>query len=436
MAATLENVSKLERRMTVQVPIESIKEEAAKRVKHLAKTLKVPGFREGKAPISLVQQQHGQQVYDEVFANTIEQSFKEAVAEHKLRVAGLPRIEHDMTGESLEHIRYSATFEVFPDIEIGDISTIKIERPVVEITEDNVKKTVDVLIRQRATFEPVTRAAKQGDKVSLSLRSVLDGKELESTEKGQSIDLVIGEAGRVAEVDQNLIGMEPGSEKTFDITYPEGHQPEQLAGQTVKYEVNVNTVAEPHYPEVNEDFARSLGVESGDVEKMYADIKESLRQEVEKRVRAKVKENAFLALLQSTEIDLPKAAITAEIEQHMQATMDQLKNSGANMDEIKLERNMFAEQAERGLKLRLLLIDLVNKEGLLANTEQIRAMVDQFAQSYEKPEDVVRWYYADKDRLTEPATLATEENIVDWVLKHAEPVDIAVNFDDLMGRRA
>ena len=169
---------------------------------------------------------------------------------------------------------------------------------------------------------------------------------------------------------------------------------------------------------------------------MYADIKESLRQEVEKRVRAKVKENAFLALLQSTEIDLPKAAITAEIEQHMQATMDQLKNSGANMDEIKLERNMFAEQAERGLKLRLLLIDLVNKEGLLANTEQIRAMVDQFAQSYEKPEDVVRWYYADKDRLTEPATLATEENIVDWVLKHAEPVDIAVNFDDLMGRRA
>ncbi|MEQ1602477.1 MAG: trigger factor [Methylophilaceae bacterium] len=435
MSASLETTSKLERRLTVQVPLEPIKEEVAKRVAHLAKTLKVPGFREGKAPASLIQQQRGQQVYDEVFADNIEQSFKDAVAEHKLRVAGLPKIEHNFGGATAEFIEYVATFEIFPEIVIGDLSKTKVERPVVEVSDADVKKTVDVLVRQRATYEAVNRAAKLGDMVSIVLSATLDGEEIESTD-GQSIDLVLGEGGRVAEVDNNLLGTEPGSNKSFDITYPADHGSAELAGKTVKYEVTVNTVSEPHFPEIDDEFARSLGVENGSVEKMYADIKESLNQEVAKRVRARIKEQAFLALLASTEVELPQAAITAEIEQHLQKTQDDLANAGANLSEIKLERHMFAEQAERGLKLRLILIELVNKNGLLANTEQIRAAVDQFAQSYEKPEDVVRWYYADKERLTEPATLATEENVVAWVLQHAEQVDKAVDFDNLMGRRS
>jgi trigger factor len=435
MSASLETISKLERRMTVQVALDPIKTEVAKRVERLARTLTVPGFREGKAPVSLIQQQRGQQVYDEVFASSIEQSFKDAVAEHKLRVAGLPKIEHNLGGATADFIEYIATFEIFPEIEIGDLSKAKAERPVVEVTDADVKKTVDVLVRQRVVYEPVNRAAKLGDRVSITLRATLDGEEIESTE-GQSIDLVLGEGGRIADVDNNLLGAESGSEKVFDIVYPADHKPEQLAGKTVKYEVAVNSVAEPHFPEIDEEFARGLGVEDGNIDKMYADIKDSLRQEVEKRVRAKIKEQAFLALLESTEVDLPLVAINAEVEQQMQATQDNLQRSGANLAEIKLERHMFAEQAERGLKLRLILIELVNKHQLLANTEQIRAMVDQFAQSYEKPEDVVRWYYADKERLTEPATLATEENVVAWVLKHAELVDKPVEFDNLMGRRA
>lgn len=435
MSASLETTSKLERRLTVQVPLEPIKEEVAKRVAHLAKTLKVPGFREGKAPVSLIQQQRGQQVYDEVFADNIEQSFKDAVAEHKLRVAGLPKIEHNFGGATAEFIEYVATFEIFPEIIIGDLSKAKVERPLVEVGDENVKKTVDVLVRQRATYDVVNRPAKLGDMVSIVLSATLDGKEIESTD-GQSIDLVLGEGGRVADVDNNLLGAESGTQKSFEITYPADHKPEELAGKTVKYDVTINVVSEPNYPVVDDEFARSLGVESGNVDKMYADIKESLKQEVEKRVRARIKEQVFLALLGSTEVELPQAAITAEIEQHLQKTQDDLAKAGANLSEIKLERHMFAEQAERGLKLRLILIELVNKNGLLANAEQIRAAVDQFAQSYEKPEDVVRWYYADKERLTEPATLATEENVVAWVLERAELVDNVVDFDSLMGRRS
>jgi trigger factor len=432
MQATVETISNLERRMTVIVPMKPIEEEVNQRINRLARTAKLSGFRPGKVPLRLVQQQYGAQVRDEVLSSTVERTFSDAVEENKLRVAGFPNIEHKPFSETTEQFEYTATFEIFPEVVVGDLSKTKIERPVLEVGDADVKKTIDVLIKQRATFEPVKRASKKGDKVNVALKASIDGQEVESTGE-QGIDLVLGEGGRIAEFDDNLIGNKSGSTKTFEISYPADHNPEQLAGKTVSYEVTFNSVEQAKLPEVDADFARSLGVEDGDVEKMQAEIKESLTQEVGKRIRAKLKEQVFQALVEAVNLELPKTLIGVEINRLMQMTQQNLQQRGVDLSNVTLEPTMFEDQAKKSASLRLILAELVNKNELQAKPEQIRAMVDQFAQSFERPEDVVRWYYEDVKRLDEPAALATEENVVAWVLASAKVSDKKVKFDDLMG---
>lgn len=432
MQATVETISNLERRMTVSVPIKPLEEEMNQRISKLARTVKLQGFRPGKVPLKMVQQQYGAQVRDEVLSNAVERSFSEAVEENKLRVAGFPNIEHKPFGESADHFEYIATFEVFPEVALGDLKKIKIERPVLEVGDADVKKTLDVLVKQRATYEPVKRASKKGDKVNIALKAFIDGQEVESTGEG-GLDLILGEGGRVPEFDDAIIGSKAGGSKTFEIAYAADHQPEQLAGKTVSYEVTLNTVAQPKLPEIDADFARSLGVEDGDIEKMRAEIKESLGQEVSKRVTARLKEQVFSALIDAVEVELPKALVGMEIDRLMRMTQQNLQQRGMDIANIQLDPARFEDQAKRNAKLRMILAEMVSKHSLHATPDQVRAMVDQFAQSFEQPEQVVAWYYADSKRLDEPAALATEENVVKWVLEAAKVTDKKVKFDELMG---
>jgi trigger factor len=432
MSAIVETISNLERRMTVTVPMKPIEDEVNQRINHMARTAKMSGFRPGKVPLKLVEQQYGAQVRDEILSKAVERTFTDAVEENKLRVAGFPNIEHKPFAEAADQFEYVATFEVFPEIKVGDLSKTKIERPVLEVGKADVKKTIDVLVKQRAVYEPVKRAAKKGDKVNLSFKALIDGQEVESTGQ-QNIDLVLGEGGRVAEFDDNLAGGKAGSSKTFEIAYPADHKPEQLAGKTVSYEVTFNDVQQAKLPEVDAEFARSLGVDDGDVEKMRAEIKESLEQEVAKRIRAKLKEQAFKALVDTVNVELPNALLEMEINRLMQMTRQNLQQRGVDLGNVSLERSMFEEQARQTASLRLILSEVVSKNELQADAEQIRAMVDQFAQSFEDPEEVVRWYYADPKRLDEPMALATEENVVSWMLQSAKVTDKKVKFDDLMG---
>lgn len=432
MSATVETISNLGRRITVVVPMQPIIEEVNQRINRLARTAKLAGFRPGKVPRKIVEQQYGAQVRDEVLSNTVERTFTEAVEENKLRVAGFPDIQHKPFGDVVEEFEYTATFEVFPEVVVGDLAKAKIERPTLELTDADVKKTIDVLLKQRATFEPVKRASKKGDKVNVSLSASIDGQQVEST-GDQGVDLILGEGNRYPEFDDNLVGGKAGSEKTFEISYPAGHNPQQLAGKTVVYEVKFNSVEQAKLPEVDAEFARSLGVEDGDVEKMQAEIKASLGQEVDKRVKAKLKEQVFQVLLENVELELPRALIDVEINRQMEMTRRNLQQRGIDVSNVTLEPAMFEEQATRATKLRLILSEVVIKNELQANPEQVRAMVDQFGQSFERPEEVVRWYYADPKRLDEPAALATEENVVDWVLNQAKVSNKKVKFDELMG---
>ena len=431
MQATVETISNLERRMTVTVPIKPLEEEVSQRINRLARTAKLAGFRPGKVPLKIVEQQYGAQVRDEVFSGAVEKSFSDAVEQNKLRVAGFPNIEHKPFVEAAEQFEYVATFEVFPEVKVGSLAKAKIERPVLEVTEADVKKTIDVLVQQRVTFEPVKRASKKGDKVNVTLRASINGEEVESTgDKG--IDLVLGEGGRVEAFDDAMVGVKAGSDKAFDITYPEDHQPEQLAGKTVSYQVIVNSVEQPKLPKVDAEFAKALGVEDGDVEKMQAEIKDSLTQEVAKRVRSKLKEQVFQALVDNTDLELPKTLLGVETNRLMQMAQQNLQQRGVDLSTVTLEPQVFEEQAKRNASLRLILAEVVNNNGLHANADQVRGMVNVFAQSFERPEDVVRWYYDDPKRLDEPAALATEENVVTWVLESAKVTDKKVKFDDLM----
>lgn len=432
MSATVETTSKLGRKLTVSVPMQPLMDEVDQRIKRLARTAKLAGFRPGKVPLKIVEQQYGDQVRNEVFSGAVEKSFGDAVQENKLRVAGYPNIEHTNAAGEAGNFEYTATFEVFPEVVVGDLAKAKIEKPTVEIGDAEVDKTIEVLLKQRAVYEPVKVAAKKADKLNVSLRALMDGNEVERTAE-QGIDLVLGSGGRYPEFDENLTGLKAGATKSFDITYPADHQPEQLAGKTVTYEVTVNSVARPKLPEVDATFAKSLGVEDGDIAKMREEIKASLALEVDKRVKAKVKEQVFQVLVDSTEVELPTALIHLEIDRLGQMAQRNLQERGVDLSTVRLEPSMFEEQAKRGVKLRLILSELVNKENLTATADQVRAMVDQFGQSFEQPEDVVRWYYADPKRLDEPAALATEENVVEWVLKAAKVSNKKVKFDELMG---
>ena len=432
MVATVETVSPLERRMTIKVPMQSVQVEIGTRINRLARTAKLQGFRPGKVPMKMVEQMYGSQVRDEVLSGAVEKSFGDAVQENKLRVAGFPNIEHKPFIEATGEFEYIATFEVFPEVKVGDLSQLTIERSTLEIGEKDVEQTINVMREQRATYEPVKRAARKGDRVNIILNASMDGQLVEST-GDEGLDIILGAAGRVPEFDENVIGAKAGAAKVFEITYPADHNPAQLAGKTVSYDLTVNSVSQAVLPEVDTAFAKALGVETGDVEKMKSEIKESLTQEVQKRVKAKLKEQVFTALVESVDLQLPKALIGLEIDRLMQMTTQNLQQRGVDVANVQLEPEMFQEQAKRGVALRLILGELVVKNALHATAEQIRAMVDQFAVSFEQPDQVVKWYYADVKRLDEPAALATEENVVTFVTSAAKVTNKKVKFDDFMG---
>ena len=431
MVAAVETISNLERRVTIKVPLASLEGEIRQRLIQISRTAKVAGFRPGKAPVGLVNQHYGDQVRDEVYSKAVETSFSDTVEKNKLRVAGFPNIQHKPFADAATEFEYVATFEVFPDVKLGDLAKVKIEKPSLEIAEADVDKTLDVLVKQRVSYVPVKRVSKKEDRVNVSLTASIDGQQVEDT-AGKGMDLVLGEPGRMAAFDDGLVGAKAGETKTFDITYPKDHNPEQLAGKTVTYAVTFNSVAEPVLPKMDAEFAKSLGVADGDVKKMRAEVKLSLQQEAEKRLKARIKENVFQALVAETALEVPRSLVGAEINRMMQMTTQNFQQRGMAAKDIKLEPNMFTEQAKRSTTLRLILSEVVNANKLQATADQVRTIVDMFANSYEKPQELVDWYYADVKRLDEPAALATEENVVNWVLDKAKVTAKKIQFDELM----
>lgn len=435
MQATVENISNLERRMTVAMPMQPIEDEISQRLARLARTAKMAGFRPGKVPFKMVEQQYGQQVRQEVISGKVEETFSDAVHQNSLKVAGYPSIEPKPFNEGAENYEYVATFEVFPEVTIGDLSGISVDRPKLKVVEADVDKTLEVLQKQRATFESTDQAAQIGDSIAIEFTSKIDGEAVENT-NGQTLTLVLGEQGRLAGFDENLAGAKAGESRQFDLTFPADFHNASLAGKTAAYEVKLASVATPKLPKIDAEFAQALGVEDGDVQKMRAEIKESLEQEVDKRVRASVKTQVMEGLVNAVDIDLPKGLVTIETGRLMEGATENLRQRGIDPAVVNLDPSMFDVQARHNVKLRLILVELVRNNELQAKPEQVRAMVDEYAKSFEQPDEVVTWYYSDPQRLNEPAAAATEDNVVAWVLERAKVTDKKTSFDELMGQKA
>ena len=431
MATAVETLSNLERRITVKVPVEPLQQEMSSRFQRLTRTAKVPGFRPGKAPLKMIEQQYGPQVKEEVFAEAIETSFGQAIEENKLRVVGMPNIQHKPLNQVKEDFEYTATFEVFPEVTLGDFKAISIDKPEAQITDKDVNKTIDVLLKQRAQFIESKEASAKGDRLTLTLTSFINDKQVETT-GDKPIQIILGDDSRFAIFDDHLVGEKAGESKTFEVNYPEMHNPKELAGKTVQYNVNFIVVAKPKLPEVNSQFAQSLGVLDGNVDQMRDEIKQSLEQELDKRVKIKLKEQVFTQLLEVCNADLPKALINLEINRMAQSTYANLKQRGADLKQFKLEPSMFEDQAKKTCKLRLILAEIVDKNNLRASAYQIRAMVNEFALNFDDTEEAVQWFYAEPSRLEEPTALATEVNVVEWFITQCKVQNKKTTFDELM----
>jgi len=431
MATAVETLSNLERRITVKVPVEPLQQEMSSRFQRLTRTAKVPGFRPGKAPLKMIEQQYGPQVKEEVFAEAIETSFGQAIQENKLRVVGMPNIQHKPLNQVKEDFEYTATFEVFPDVTLGDFKAISIDKPDAQITDKDVNKTIDVLLKQRAQFIESKEASAKGDRLTLTLTSFINDKQVETT-GDKPIQIILGDDSRFAIFDDHLVGEKAGESKTFEVNYPETHNPKELAGKTVQYNVNFILVAKPKLPEVNSQFAQSLGVLDGNVDQMRDEIKQSLEQELDKRVKIKLKEQVFTQLLEVCNADLPKALINLEINRMAQSTYANLKQRGADLKQFKLEPAMFEDQAKKTCKLRLVLAEIVDKNNLRASADQIKAMVNEFALNFDDTEEAVQWFYAEPSRLEEPTALATEVNVVEWFITQCKVQNKKTTFDELM----
>lgn len=432
MQASLETLSTLERRLKVSVPFDQIDNEVDARLKRLQRTVKLHGFRPGKVPIKVVAQQFGAQVRQEVLGETVERTFSEAVREKNLRVAGFPRIESVPAQGAPAAFEFTATFEVFPEVSIGDPASGTIERPKVQVGDAEVDKTIEVLRKQRMTLEDVDRPADDGLVVVLDYIGRIDGEAFEGGQvEGQSV--ILGEGQLLPDFEAGVKGMRAGDTRTFDVTFPADYHGTEVAGKSASFEVKVVKVQEQRLPEVDADFARSLGIADGDLGKMREDIRANLEREVARRVQRRVKDQVLKLLLDASQFEVPKALVDAEVGRLMEGMAESLRARGMAKQAESMPRDVFEPEARRRVGIGLVLAELVKREGIKAEAEQVRQLVQDYAQSYEKPEEVIRWYYQSPDRVREVESVVLENNVVDWVLGKAQVVDKDTAFDELMG---
>ncbi len=426
--------SALERSLDLSVAIADLDKDIDQRLKRMGKNLKMPGFRPGKVPFSVVKQQYGQDAYIDALNAALEKSFTEAVKAQEMRVAGSPKIEPKKT-ESAENLEFTATFEVYPEVVVTDLQAVDIERSTLEVGEQELENTLNVLRKQRVRYEPVDRAAASGDRVTIDFLGKKDGVPFQGGE-AKDYPFVLGEGAMLADFENAVTGLKAGESKTFDMTFPEDYHAKELAGQPVSFEVTVKQVGEAILPELDADFAKSLGIADGDVNKMRAEIESNLRREVKSRLKSRIKNQVMDALLKTNPIEVPKALVEMEIDQLIQnARQDMEQRSGKKMKDFPMQREWFTDQAKRRVGLGLVLSEIVKVNQLHAKPEQIKAVVEEAAQSYEHPEEVVRWYYAQPQRLAEIEGLVIEDNVVDWALASAKVLDKAITFDELMGQQ-
>ncbi|NMM13067.1 MAG: trigger factor [Rhodoferax sp.] len=435
MAVTVETLEKLERKMTLTLPVGTIQSEVESRLKKIARTTKMDGFRPGKVPMNVVSQRYGYSVHYEVMNDKVGEAFATAANEAKLRVAGQPRITESEASPEGE-MAFDAVFEVYPEVKIGDLTTAAVEKITAEVTDSAIDKTLDILRKQRRTFAQRAQdaAAQDGDRVTVDFEGKIDG-EVFAGGKAEDFQFIVGDGQMLKEFEDATRGMKAGESKTFQLAFPAEYHGKDVAGKTADFMVTLKKIEAAHLPEVNEALAKSLGIEEATVEGLRADIKKNLEREVKFRLLARNKQAVMDALVSVAELDLPNISVQSEINRLLEGARADLKQRGIkDADKAPIPDDVFRPQAERRVRLGLVVAELVRSNELQAKTEQIKAHIEELAASYEKPADVMRWYYSDNNRLAEVEAIVIENNVTDFVLAKATISEKTVSFDELMAQ--
>ncbi|MDN4038596.1 trigger factor [Massilia sp. YIM B02443] len=441
MATAVETLGKLERRLTISFPVADVRTEVEKRLKQQAKTARAPGFRPGKVPLKMVAAQYGYQIETDVLNDKVGRAFNDAAVANELRVAGFPKIEPKQDAEE-GTLAFDATFEIYPDVTIGDLAAVEVETVATEVTDAEIDKTIDILRKQRVHYHTKGEAgehgtggdavAANGDRVTVDFVGTLDGVEFEGG-KAENYPFVLGEGRMLPEFEAATVGLKVGESKTFPLAFPEDYHGKDVAGKTAEFTITLKNLEWAHMPEVDAEFAKSLGIEDGSIEKMREDIKVNLEREVTARVKARNKEAVMDALVKSTELDVPNVMIEQDSERLAEMTRQDMAQRGMDVSKLPFPTEMFKDKAERRVRLGLILSQLVADNNLQATQEQVKAQIEDFSQSYEDPKEVLKYYFSDRRRLGEVEALVLEENVVNYVLGKAKVSTKTIAFDELMG---
>jgi trigger factor len=433
MAVHVETLDKLERRITLSLPASTIASEVESRLRRLSRTVKADGFRPGKVPMSVVSQRYGYSVHNEVLNDKVGQVFSQAVSEAKLRVAGAPTITEKAEAPEGE-VAFDATFEVYPEIKMGDLTQAEVERVSTEVTDAAVDKTIEILRKQRRTFQqrPAAEGAAEGDRVTIDFAGTVDGVPFEGG-KAEGFQFVIGEGQMLEQFDRAVRGMKAGDSKTFPLQFPDDYQGKDVAGKEADFTVTLKKIEAQHLPPVDESLAKALGIAGGTVEALRADVRKNLEREVKFRVQARNKASVMDALVKSADLEVPKSLVAGETERMVEQMRADLKKRGVkDAETAPIPAEMFQSQAERRVRVGLVVAELVRSQNLQAKPEQLQAHIEELAQSYEKPGEVMRWYLSDRSRMAEVEAVVVENNVAAYVLERARATPKNVSFDELM----
>jgi len=435
MAVTVETLEKLERKITLTLPVDVIAKEVDVRLKRVARQVKIDGFRPGKVPMNIVAQRYGYSTQFEVMNDKVGEAFAVATNEAKLRVAGQPNIT-EKEGAPEGQMQFDAIFEVYPEVKFADLASVEVDKVAAEVTDAAIDKTIDILRKQRRTFAQrgLDGAAQDSDRVTIDFEGKIDGEPFQGG-KAEDFQFLLGEGQMLKEFEDAVRGMKSGESKTFPLSFPADYHGKEVAGKQSDFLVTLKKVEAAHMPEVTDELAKSLGVAEATVAGLRADIKNNLEREVKFRLLGRNKQAALDAVATKAELDLPKASVQAELDRMIESARADLKARGIkDADKAPIPDDVFRPQAEKRVRMGLVVADLVRANNLQATAEQIKAHIEELASSYEKPADVVRWYYSDMSRLGEVEAIVIENNVTDFILSQAKVNAKAISFDELMGQ--
>lgn len=430
MQVSVEEVSSLERRITVSVDEKKIDEAVEKELKNLSRRVNIKGFRAGKVPLNVVKQRYGDGVRNQVLADVMQSSFYEAISQEKLHPAGAPNFEPKSTAAGAG-FEFSATFEVYPEIKVASFDKVQIENPQVEISDADLENMLETIQKQHIGWQKAERAAQQGDKVTIDFTGTVDGEIFEGG-SGTDMTVDIGKGRLIAGFEDGLVGLSAGDEKTLELAFPEKYHKEELAGKPVQFAVKIKQVEEPLLPPLDAELAKKLGIEDGDIDKLRTEVRANMQRELDTAVENLRKKSVMDKLLETHKIEVPRALVENEAQHLAEQMAANLEQQGIPRQQGMLQPSVFNQEATRRVSLGLIMAEIVKQQGIKADEVAVRQKVDKIAEPYEHSDQIVKWYYGDKRRLAEIESLVIEEQVVRWIMDQAQVKDKPMTFQEIM----